>query len=120
MELQEVWEGEAAGPLALHVEGLAEAIPVRRGATIWEALHAAGWLMRMGCRRGGCGVCQVRCLQGRVRMERWAPSALPVQRQAAGWVLACRAQPVTDVWIAVPPERGLCPLPGWLRWSASR
>jgi len=84
--------------------------------TVWEGLQAAGWTMRMGCRRGGCGVCRVRCVVGTVRMAPWASSALGPHDVEAGWILVCRAYAQTDLVLEVGAEARLRPLAGWTWW----
>ena len=38
--------------------------------TLLRALGRAGLRYRVGCRRGGCGICKVRLMLGEVRYER--------------------------------------------------
>ncbi|MCL6562781.1 MAG: 2Fe-2S iron-sulfur cluster binding domain-containing protein [Firmicutes bacterium] len=90
-------------------------------ATVWEALQAAGYAMRMGCRRGGCGICQVRLRAGRVQMGAYAETALPEEQRSQGWVLACRAYPVEDVEIEIRDDQHLRPVaPWWARVAGNR
>lgn len=67
------------------------------GETLLEALQRHGYTMFFGCRRGGCGVCQVKLLEGAVHHGPYAPQALPEAAQAAGMILACRAVADSDV-----------------------
>lgn len=68
--------------------------------TMLAALGRAGLRYRVGCRRGGCGICKVQLLIGEVRYERpIAPSVLSDDERAAGICLSCRAVPLTNVVI---------------------
>jgi CDP-4-dehydro-6-deoxyglucose reductase len=75
-------------------------IPCWEGETVLAALVRSGFLMKFGCRRGGCGVCTVRLVEGSMRDERpVAESALPLTDRSGGVWLACRAAPVGDVTV---------------------
>jgi ferredoxin len=76
-------------------------LPLRPGETILAGLHRAGYAYRIGCRRGGCGVCAAEVTSGEIAYagpiaERALP---PVTDPAAPPCLTCRAVPVTDVVI---------------------
>ena len=72
------------------------------GETILDGLYRNGYAYRIGCRRGGCGVCKVDLLVGEVRYDRTvAPEVLTAGERASGTCLTCRAVPVTDVTIAL-------------------
>jgi ferredoxin len=75
-------------------------IPCRPGETVLAAMVRSGFLIRFGCRRGGCGVCTVRLLEGCMRYERpVAESALDPTERTEGIWLACRAVPESDVTV---------------------
>ena len=68
--------------------------------TMLAALGRAGLRYRVGCRRGGCGICKVQLLVGEVRYERpVAATVLSDDERAAGICLSCRAVPLTNVVI---------------------
>jgi ferredoxin len=68
--------------------------------TLLRALTRAGLRYRVGCKRGGCGVCKVRLLLGEVRYERpIAESVLSDDERVEGVCLSCRAVPLTNVVI---------------------
>ncbi len=54
-----------------------------------------------GCRGGGCGVCKVHILEGSVRSKKMSRAHVTIEEEAAGYVLACRSFPLTDVRLAV-------------------
>ena len=68
--------------------------------TMLAALGRAGLRYRVGCRRGGCGICKVQLLIGEIRYERpIAATVLSDDERAAGICLSCRAVPLTNVVI---------------------
>jgi CDP-4-dehydro-6-deoxyglucose reductase len=68
--------------------------------TVLAALSRAGLKYRVGCKRGGCGVCKVQLLLGEVRYERpIADSVLSDDQRVAGICLSCRAVPITNIAI---------------------
>ena len=68
--------------------------------TVLAALSRAGLRYRVGCRRGGCGVCKVQLVLGEVRYERpVADSVLSDDERVAGICLSCRAVPITNIAI---------------------
>jgi len=68
--------------------------------TVLAALSRAGLKYRVGCRRGGCGVCKVQLVLGEVRYERpVADSVLSDDQRVAGICLSCRAVPITNIAI---------------------
>ncbi len=80
-------------------------VQARADETVVDALRRAGWRSRYRCRRGGCGVCKVRLVEGRVRYAHpVAESVLGSAEEAAGLCLPCRAVPVTDVVVDLGSE----------------
>jgi ferredoxin len=74
--------------------------PAADDETVLGALGRAGLRYRVGCRRGGCGICKVQLVFGEVRYERpIAASVLTNDERAAGICLSCRAVPLTNVVI---------------------
>lgn len=53
--------------------------------------------IEVGCRGGGCGLCKVRVLQGRYSTGRMSRRQVSEQEQAAGFALACRLLPESDL-----------------------
>lgn len=89
-----------ASVLSVHPTG--ERVLVAAGETILEALYHAGYAYRIGCRRGGCGVCKVDLLSGRVSENATiSPSVLAQDERAEGIRLSCRAVPHGPVTIAL-------------------
>jgi len=68
--------------------------------TLLRALSRAGLRYRVGCKRGGCGICKVALLAGEVRYERpIADTVLSDDERVEGVCVSCRAVPLTDVVI---------------------
>ncbi|WP_432558104.1 2Fe-2S iron-sulfur cluster-binding protein [Granulicoccus sp. GXG6511] len=69
-------------------------VPVAEGDTIMAALNKNGYTFLLGCRRGGCGICKVRVVEGTIEHNRpVAETALPAEERAEGVCLGCRAVP---------------------------
>ncbi|AUG76135.1 hypothetical protein CFP65_1232 [Kitasatospora sp. MMS16-BH015] len=82
------------------------AVRANAGQTIMSALCAAGFGYRIGCRRGGCGVCKVDLVAGLVEYQvPVAASVLDDAEAAAGTCLSCRAVPVGDVVVRLRGHR---------------
>lgn len=68
--------------------------------TVLGALTRAGLRYRVGCKRGGCGICKVQLVLGEVRYERVvAESVLSDDERVEGICLSCRAVPITNIAI---------------------
>jgi ferredoxin len=70
------------------------------GESVVDGLRRAGWRSPYKCRRGGCGACKARLVQGEVRYAQpIAGSVLSETEIAEGLCLPCRAIPATDIVI---------------------
>jgi CDP-4-dehydro-6-deoxyglucose reductase len=75
-------------------------VTVAEGETLLRALARAGLRYRVGCKRGGCGICKVQLLAGEVTYERpIAPQVLSDDERVEGICLSCRAVPLTNIVI---------------------
>lgn len=75
-------------------------VALHQGETILAGLFRAGYSYRVGCRRGGCGICKLDIVEGEVDYARpVAESVLSECERAAGACLSCRAVPRSDVVI---------------------
>jgi ferredoxin len=84
-----------------------ERVAARPEETLLAALSRAGLGYRIGCRRGGCGVCKLHLLPGEVRYERAvAESVLSDEEGIEGICLSCRAVPITNVVMEPQEETG--------------
>jgi CDP-4-dehydro-6-deoxyglucose reductase len=68
--------------------------------TLLGALARAGLRYRVGCKRGGCGICKVQLVLGEVTYERpIAANVLTDDERVEGICLSCRAVPLTNIVI---------------------
>ena len=75
-------------------------VVAQKDETLLRALARAGLRYRVGCRRGGCGICKVQLKLGEVRYERpIADSVLSDDERVEGICLSCRAVPITNIVI---------------------
>jgi ferredoxin len=84
-----------AGRAFFHASDTIVLVPA--GATILDAADTAGIFIDNACRSGTCGSCRVRLVLGRVQME--VEDALTAEDKAAGYILACQAEPLGDVTV---------------------
>ncbi len=71
-----------------------------------EALARRG--IPVGCRGGGCGVCKVRIEAGQVRTDKMSQCHISAADEAAGYVLACRAYPCSDLRLSAVDKLARC------------
>lgn len=69
---------------------------------ILDAAEAAGLILPVACRYGGCITCAGRLISGKVRQPKG--TALNRRQSAAGYILLCVARPRSDCAIAVGVE----------------
>jgi CDP-4-dehydro-6-deoxyglucose reductase len=80
-------------------------VSVESGLTILEGLFGAGYAYRIGCRRGGCGICKVDLVEGEVEYNRTvAETVLSETERRHRVCLSCRAVPRGNVTIALRQE----------------
>jgi ring-1,2-phenylacetyl-CoA epoxidase subunit PaaE len=72
-------------------------------ASVLAAAARAGLDLPFSCRSGVCATCRARVLEGSARMQR--NFALEAAEVAAGYVLACQAQPLTERLVLSFDER---------------
>ncbi|MDQ0140790.1 2Fe-2S iron-sulfur cluster-binding protein [Cupriavidus necator] len=83
---------------------------VERGETLLQAAQRAGIALRHDCQLGGCGTCRIRLLDGQVRYDE-EPFGLAPDEAAAGFALACQAQPLADLVISTARDDEACAEP---------
>lgn len=59
----------------------------------------------VGCRRGGCGICRARVVEGRYRRDVMSRAHVDVEEEADGIVLACAIYPESDLVLRLEPKR---------------
>lgn len=70
--------------------------------TIIQGLDRQGlnWI-KTGCRKGGCGACKVRLVEGQVSHGRLNSFVCSPEEQEEGYLLACQSRPKSDLILAV-------------------
>ncbi|BAO82707.1 2-polyprenylphenol hydroxylase and related flavodoxin oxidoreductase [Serpentinimonas maccroryi] len=79
------------------IEPSARQFSAESGETVLLAAIRQGVALPYGCQDGACGSCKCKKLSGTVEHGAFQPKALSEAEQAAGFVLTCRAQPLSDV-----------------------
>lgn len=103
--------GKIAGQVWLADSGAI--LAARPHETILETLERGGYAPDFECRAGACGTCKLRMLSGQVRNG--DGGGLTRAEHAAGYVLACSAEPVGNITLAsagVPAASGQTAAPG--------
>lgn len=87
----------------VHIEPHGWDAYLREGEPILTGLFRCGFTVRkLGCRRGGCGICKLDLVTGEVTYEKIvADEVLSGEEKADGKCLTCRAIPVGDVTLHV-------------------
>ncbi len=78
------------------VEPAGKSFVVDPGEAILAAAIRHGVGLPYGCRDGACGSCKCRLVAGRVAHGPHQSKALSAEEESAGWILSCRAQPLSD------------------------
>ena len=78
------------------------AFSVGENEPIIDAIEAAGHVLPIGCRYGGCITCAARLISGSVRQPNG--TALNRRQSEAGYVLLCVARPKEDCVLDVGVE----------------
>ena len=87
------------------IDPTGEQIFLAPGETILSGLYQAGYAYTVGCRRGGCAICKVDCLEGKFAYNRpVADSVVSAAERTDGTCLSCRAVPDSDITISLRGE----------------
>jgi ferredoxin len=96
--------------LAISVAGSPDRVLCPQGASVLDAferrnmaLAQGGEMIRVGCRRGGCGICKVRILSGNYHAKTMSRAHISEEQEAHGTVLACCVYPETDLIVEAVP-----------------
>lgn len=88
--------------VTVSVHGTGVTVQSRPGESILAALHRQGFAYRVGCKRGGCGVCKLDLLSGDVEYPvAVAETVLTPAERTGGTCLSCRAVPVADTVVSL-------------------
>ncbi|GAA0672017.1 hypothetical protein GCM10009535_59610 [Streptomyces thermocarboxydovorans] len=81
----------------LTVAGADVTVELHDSEPILSGLFRSGYAYRVGCKRGGCGICKVDLVEGEVDYPvTVSAEVLTPDERAAGVCLSCRAVPVAD------------------------
>lgn len=69
------------------------------GRSVLEAALAAHVNLPHSCKGGSCGSCRARLIEGRFRYRRGRPLGLTAEEVAAGYVLLCQAEALSDLTV---------------------
>ncbi|MFK0166974.1 2Fe-2S iron-sulfur cluster-binding protein [Rhizobium sp. NPDC090279] len=88
-------------PNKVRVQRYEKSINVDEGQTILDAALAEGLDIPYDCRAGVCGTCKCALISGHVEMREYLDIALEREEAKQGFILACRATPLTDCEISL-------------------
>lgn len=98
---------------AIRLKGLDHSFPCRAGERLLVAMERAkkssfglAWptSIPVGCRRGGCGVCRVRVLDGAYTTAPMSATHVSAEEQAQGYALSCCVFPHSDLLVETAPK----------------
>jgi len=106
--------GQGSECRTIRVEAASQTVTCPPGASVLDAFERArnpllamgNEVVRVGCRRGGCGICKVRIVEGKFRASHMSRAHVTEGDQADGLVLACCVFPESDLVVASVP---VCP-----------
>ena len=79
-------------------DGSEVSFTLRAGEPVLSAVIRRGGLpVKVGCRGGGCGVCRVQVLSGTYTTGPTSRAHVSDEASAAGFALACRLYPSSDL-----------------------
>lgn len=91
--------------------GLASCRPGERVLVALERAQGFGQLSNLprrlpvGCRRGGCGICRARVLEGTYQTLPMSRAHISAEDAGNGFVLACAISPLSDLTLRLEPAR---------------
>jgi ferredoxin len=89
----------------VRIDPTGESLWLEQGETVLSGLYKAGYAYTIGCRRGGCAVCKLDCVEGEFEYNRVvADSVISDGERTDGTCLSCRAVPTTDLTIRFRDE----------------
>jgi CDP-4-dehydro-6-deoxyglucose reductase len=89
--------GPASGPFTITIEPSGRSFAAGVADTILAAAIAHGINLPYGCKDGACGSCKCKKLAGSVVHNTHQAKALSAEEEAAGFVLTCCAQAVSNL-----------------------
>lgn len=84
----------------IQVTNRQQAFSVPEGELLLHAMEkACQQAIQVGCRGGGCGLCKIRVLEGDFHTKRMSKAHIKDHEAEAGFALACRVFPESDLVI---------------------
>nr|WP_295970023.1 2Fe-2S iron-sulfur cluster-binding protein [uncultured Bacillus sp.] len=69
----------------------------KENETILDSSIRTNGKIKVGCKNGGCGLCKIKIVEGKIEHGTASRSVLPLHEEAEGYALACRAVPKSDI-----------------------
>ena len=86
----------------LRVEGSDKTITCQEDESLLVALARQGYAqIPVGCRKGGCGVCKIRVLEGEFKTGKMSIKHVSLQEREESYSLACKTFPKGDLKFVV-------------------
>jgi ferredoxin len=90
----------AAHIFLMALEGRSETVDLVSSQSVLASAEADGRdLIKVGCRRGGCGLCKVKILKGKYSSRKMSRAHVSELEEAEGFALACRVIPEGDLLV---------------------
>ena len=90
----------------IRIEGEAGSFRCRSDQPVLIAMRAAGKAgLPVGCRSGGCGICRIKIAKGDIRTGYMSSAFVSPEDKEAGYALACRVYPKSDLEVTHAPCR---------------
>lgn len=90
----------------IRIEGEAGTFSCRADQPVLIAMRAAGKMgLPVGCRSGGCGICRIKIAEGDTRTGYMSSAYISPEDKAAGFALACRVYPQSNLHVVHAPCR---------------
>lgn len=93
-----------SGPkVNVHIQQTGEAYLCKTSESLLQGMLRLGRrCIPVGCVNGGCGVCKVRVIEGKVQtLGPVSRAHVSAEEDALGYTLACRVAPTDEVWLEV-------------------
>lgn len=88
----------ALAVFSVTVENTGERYRCAADRTLLQGMECLGRKgIPVGCRGGGCGVCRVQIIEGKVHAQHMSRAQVTEEDERNGMVLACKAKPLSDV-----------------------
>jgi ferredoxin len=71
----------------------------KENENILDASIRTNGKIKVGCKRGGCGLCKIKVTAGDIEHGAVSRSVLPLHEAEEGYALACRTVPKSDITI---------------------